>query len=226
MEDIVNRAPPTGTARVAHLRRGRPPREEAASRRQDRLEELSRAAAMVLAQQGVRAATMDALAEGLGVPKQVLYRYFPSKDELIHTILRRISALWRELQSRPWRGLGRNLRDVITLARANPSEFQILARHCALDPDLRHYFDDLHDGIVERTDKLLAGSSPRLASDDMLRGLCAQAVAGFLIDAVLWWLEHGEPTRDEDFFRWARQSLGTLYASWMPDARAVSPRSD
>jgi hypothetical protein len=60
----------------------------------------------------------------------------------------------------------------------------------------------------------------------MLRGLCAQAVAGFLIDAVLWWLEHGEPTRDEDFFRWARQSLGTLYASWMPDARAVSPRSD
>lgn len=192
-------------------------------RRQDRLDELTRAAAMVIAQQGVRATTMDLLADGLGVPKQVLYRYFVSKDDLINTILRRISALWRELQSRPWKGLGQNLRDVIALARANPDEFQILARHCAVDPELRHYFDALHQGIVVRTDTLLAGSSPRLASDAIMRGLCAQAVAGFLIDAVLWWIEHGEPDRDNDFLGWAKQSLGTLYASWIPHARSPDP---
>ncbi len=211
-------APQSGSARVTHLRRGRPPREEAAARRLERSEELARAAALVLARQGVRATTMDSLAEALGVPKAVLYRYFPSKDELLHAIMRRISGLWRDLQAQPWRGLSRNLQDVITLARANPNEFQILARHCAVDPDLRVYYDDLHQSIVTRTAGLLARSSPSLAADDMMRGLCSQAVAGFLIDAVLWWVEHGESGRDDAFVKWARQSLDSLYRRWMPDA--------
>lgn len=216
-----SRVDPVGTlssARVAHLRRGRPPREEAAARRQERSHELARAAALVLAHQGVRATTMDSLAEALGVPKAVLYRFYPSKDELLHAMMRRIAGLWRELQAKPWQGLGRNLQDVIALARANPNEFRILARHCAVDPDLRVYYDDLHESIVARTGDLLARSSAALASDHLMRGLCSQAVAGFLIDAVLWWVEHGEPGRDEAFVAWARQSLNSLYRRWMPDA--------
>jgi hypothetical protein len=92
---------------------------------------------------------------------------------------------------------------------------KILVRHCAIDPELRHYFDALHAGIVNRTEDLLAEANPRLAQDAMLRGLCAQAVAGFLIDAVLWWIEHGETERDEIFLVWAKQSLSTLYSRWM-----------
>ncbi len=205
----------SATPLVSHRRRGRPPREEAAALRQARVDELARAAAMVLAQQGVRGTTMDTLAVELGIPKQVLYRHFSSKDELIHTILQRMSGLWRELQTRAWKGLGRNLRDVISLVRANPNEMKILVRHCAIDPALRHYFDALHAGIVNRTEDLLAEANPRLAQDAMLRGLCAQAVAGFLIDAVLWWIEHGETERDEIFLVWAKQSLSTLYSRWM-----------
>jgi AcrR family transcriptional regulator len=211
----VVQAPDFATALVSHRRRGRPPREEAATRRQARVDELARAAAIVLAQQGVRGTTMDTLAVALGIPKQVLYRHFSSKDELIHTILQRMSALWRELQSRPWKGLGRNLREVISLARANPNELKILVRHCASDPELRHYFDALHSGIVKKTDDLLAETNPRLAQDTMLRGLCAHAVAGFLIDGVFWWIEHGEAERDESFLAWAKQSLASLYDRWM-----------
>lgn len=207
------------SARVTHLRRGRPPRGEAAARRQERARELARAAAFVLARQGVRATTMDSLAEALGVPKAVLYRYYPSKDELLHAILRRISDLWQDLQAQPWKGLSRNLQDVIALTRANPDEFLILARHCAVDPELRVYYDALHASIVTRTANLLARSSPSLARDDLMRGLCSQAVAGFLIDAVLWWIEYGARERDAAFVSWARQSLDSLYRRWMPDVR-------
>ena len=57
-----------------------------------------------------------------------------------------------------------------------------------------------------------------MAKDKVIRQLCSQAVTGFMIDAVLWWIENGDKKRDDDFFRWARQSLNTLYRQWMPDS--------
>jgi AcrR family transcriptional regulator len=208
----------TPTTRVAHLRRGRPRRDEAGERRIRRAGELMRAAAMVFAERGPRATTMDSLSEALGIPKAVLYRYFPSKDELLHAILGRILDQWTELHNRPWRGLSNNLRDVIALARANPDELRLLVRNCETDPELRRYYDTLHSTIVRFTEELLAEASEGMASDPVIRTLSSHAVAGFMLHGVLWWIEHADPSRDEDFMRWARDSLGTLYRRWMPDA--------
>jgi AcrR family transcriptional regulator len=218
MGDQLTRSTSRQTAKVTHLQKGRPPREEANARRQERTDELLRASALVLARNGVRHTSMDALAEQLGIPKTVLYRYFGSKDESVRSILQRILNQWTELQSQRWRGLSHNLHEVIALARANQSEFLLLARHSATDPDLRPFFESLHSSIVDRTDKLLELSSPSMAKDKVIRQLCSQAVTGFMIDAVLWWIENGDKKRDDDFFRWARQSLNTLYRQWMPDS--------
>ncbi len=222
----MTRSTPPPTARVTHLKKGRPPREEASARRQERTEELLRASAVVLERQGVRHTSMDALAEQLGIPKTVLYRYFGSKDEIVRSILQRILNHWTGLQTQPWKGLSHNLHQVIALARANQSEFLLLARHSATDPDLRPFFESLHSSIVERTDKLLEISSPSMAADKVIRQLCSQAVTGFMIDAVLWWIENGDKQRDDDFFRWARQSLDTLYRQWMPDSDWRPARRD
>lgn len=206
------------TTKVTHLQKGRPPLEEANARRQERSDELLRACALVLERNGVRRTSMDALAEQLGIPKSVLYRYFGSKDEIVRVILQRILNLWSDLQSKRWRGLSHNLHEVIALARTNQSEFLLLARHSAADPELRPFFESLHSSIVIKTDRLLEISSPSLKSDNVIRQLCSQAVAGFLIDAIIWWIENGENNRDEEFFQWARQSLKTLYREWMPDS--------
>ena len=207
-------SPRSQSAKVSHLRKGRPPRREADARRQERTEELLRAAAIVLARRGIRASSMDLIAEDLGVPKSVLYRYFPSKEELVRTILERARTRWCEVQARPWRGLSANLREVIALARDNPSELLLLVKHCAADPELRPYFDALQQSIIELTDRLLARASPPMARDATMRQLAARSVAGFIIDAVLWWTEHGDPARDADFYEWAWQSLATLYRHW------------
>jgi AcrR family transcriptional regulator len=214
------------TARVTHRQKGRPPREEAGARRLERSQELMRAAAIALSRRGVSGTSMEALSDDLGIPKSVLYRYFDSKDKLVRAILDQILLRWTELQKRPWQGLDANLRDVLALARSNPCEFLLLARHSALDPDLRPYFDRLHTSIVGRTERLISASGASLAKDAVMRQLCAQSVAGFLLEAVLWWIEHGRPDRDDDFLTWARQSLDTLYRRWMPDAdwRAQSVR--
>jgi hypothetical protein len=47
-----------------------------------------------------------------------------------------------------------------------------------------------------------------------------------MIDAILWWIENGENNRDDEFFRWARQSLKTLYREWMPDSNWHPKQSD
>jgi AcrR family transcriptional regulator len=206
------------TTKVTHLPKGRPPREEANARRQERTDELLRASALVLARNGVRYTSMEALAEQLGIPKTVLYRYFGSKDDMVRAILQRILDQWTELQSQRWRGLSHNLREVIALARANQSEFFLLARYSATDPDLRPFFESLHSSIVDRTDKLLELSSPWMVKDKVIRQLCSQSVTGFMIDGVLWWIENGDQKRDHEFLRWARQSLSTLYRQWMPDS--------
>lgn len=215
----------TQSAKVSHLPKGRPPRGEAGARRQERAEELLRAAAIVLARRGIRAVSMDALALELGIPKSVLYRYFPSREELVDAILRRVVDQLRELQSKPWRGLRNNLREVIAFARANPHGFLLIAKHCAVDPEFRAYFDEMHSSIVDFTDGMLERSSPSMAADPTLRKVCSHAVAGFMLDAVLWWIGHAGKERDEDFVRWARQSLDTLYRQWMPDSDWTPRRS-
>jgi len=87
------------TTKVTHLPKGRPPREEANARRQERTDELLRASALVLARNGVRYTSMEALAEQLGIPKTVLYRYFGSKDDMVRAILQRILGLVDEVDS-------------------------------------------------------------------------------------------------------------------------------
>lgn len=215
---LTTRTQKKPTPRVTHLRRGRPRRDEAGERRIQRADELMRAAAMVFAERGPRSTTMDSLAEALGIPKAVLYRYFPSKDELLHTMLGRILDQWTAMHKRPWRGLSNNLREVIALARANPHELRLLVRNCETDPELRRYYDTLHSTIVRFTEELLAQASQGMAADPVIRTLSSQAVAGLMLHAVLWWIEHADPARDEDFLRWARESLNSLYRRWMPDA--------
>jgi AcrR family transcriptional regulator len=164
------------------------------------------------------------LAQGAAAPRRSrgaapgARRYFESREELVHAILRRIVDAFGELQARPWRGLRNNLRDVIAFARAHPNEFLLVAKHSAVDPQFRVYFDEMHSSVVDFTDGMLERSSPSMAADPTLRKVCSHAVAGFMLDAVLWWIGHASKERDEDFVRWARQSLDTLYRQWMPDS--------
>lgn len=202
------------SVKVAHLSAGRPPRGEADVRRQERETELLAASATVFAQRGIGATSMDVLAEELGIPKSVLYRYFGTREALLRAILGGFAGQVSALQRQPWRGLGHNLREVLRLARANRSGFLLLTRHCPADPQYRSYFEALHKSIVEGTDLLLKSSSHSLAADATLRQLSSHATAGFLIDAVLWWIERGEAVRDDDFVAWARRAMDTMYAGW------------
>src|SRR4051794_28612533 len=79
--------------------------------RSERKDLFLREAAALFAERGLQHTTMDDLAARLGVKKVILYRYFASKDDLIHSVLERMEA--RLLQPVIESGLGAGVRFVL-----------------------------------------------------------------------------------------------------------------
>lgn len=71
----------TGVGAAAAVPAGRP------SRNSQRRRQILEIAARTVAQQGYHAASLDAIAEELGVTKAALYYYYPSKEEMLAAAL-------------------------------------------------------------------------------------------------------------------------------------------
>lgn len=65
---------------------------KAAMREEAKREQIRTAAQRLFLEHGFGGATTDAIAEGAGVSKETLYRYFPSKEELLADVLRHLIA--------------------------------------------------------------------------------------------------------------------------------------
>jgi len=50
-----------------------------------------------------------------------------------------------------------------------------------------------------------------------------EVVIGWLVEAVLTWLEVGDPARDDDVVRWAAEGLRAMRAGWVQSAIPFSP---
>jgi TetR/AcrR family transcriptional regulator of autoinduction and epiphytic fitness len=61
-------------------------------REEAKREQIRTAAQRLFLEHGFGGATTDAIAEGAGVSKETLYRYFPSKEELLADVLRHLIA--------------------------------------------------------------------------------------------------------------------------------------
>jgi AcrR family transcriptional regulator len=88
-------------------RRGRPKASDTVGDQAD----IIAVAKQLFFEQGVAAASMDAIAKAAGITKQTLYARFPSKDELYRAVIDDIMAAWRAYQ-------GPILRDDATLEQA------------------------------------------------------------------------------------------------------------
>ena len=51
----------------------------------------------------------------------------------------------------------------------------------------------------------------------------AEVVIGWLVEAVLVWLEVGDEARDDDMVQWATQGLRRMRAGWVDSAIPFSP---
>jgi AcrR family transcriptional regulator len=180
--------------------------------RRDRREAILRGAADAFARTGYAATSMEDIAAASGITKLIVYRHFDSKEELYRAVLQRVFDRQAEeflarYAAGPESGVG--ARSLLTVAREDPAGFRLLWQHAAREPQFADYARELRERAVDASRALLIGRV-----DESLFEWAAHTILGYLVEAVLNWLEHGDPERDEEFVELATGALRTGIGAW------------
>jgi AcrR family transcriptional regulator len=164
------------------------------SRREQTTERILDGAAAAFAKAGFAGTSMEEIAAAAGVSKLLLYRDFAGKRELYQAVLERTLARINERV--PAEASNDALRELIAAARRDPDGFTLLFRHAAREPEFAGYAARMQDEAIREAQKLMRDIEP----DPVLRRWAAETTVIITYQAIITWLEHGDPTRDEEFF--------------------------
>lgn len=169
---------------------------------------------------------MDDVAREAGVTRLIVYRHFASKGELYRAVLERVSLrLAEELDStRRDPSSGTVIGALLAVAREDPDGFRLLWVHAQREDAFAAYAAEFRRGAVAFAELMLAGRAP---VDGALHTWAVTYMVNASIDAVLGWLDDGDPADDERFVELTRRGLAAMIASWSTSGpqRAVQPPS-
>jgi AcrR family transcriptional regulator len=163
--------------------------------RAQRREQILAAATRAFARAGFANTSLDAIAAEAGVTPVILYRHFASKADLYREVLE--TANTRLVQATGIDDFDdASIPALIRAAAADPDAFRLLFRYAARETEFRDMIDTLIDQGTEVTRRHLA-SIP----DERWRSWAARLLPGMTIDAVIAWLDAGQPDPDQAAIR-------------------------
>ena len=160
--------------------------------RAERREQLLDAATRAFARASFANTSLDVIAAEAGVTLAILYRHFASKADLYRAVLENADTRLRET-------VGADTFDdasipaLVHAAAANPDAFRLLFRYAAREPEFRDTVDSLHSSSTEITRRHLASH----ITDDRWRSWAARLLPTLTTDAVIAWLDAGQPDADQ-----------------------------
>lgn len=170
-------------------------------------------AARAFSAAGFDATSMEDIAEAAGVTKLILYRHFESKEELYRSIVESVSGrLGAEVDEAMTRGRRRGVivPAFLTVAREDPDGFRLLWVHSAREPRFAAYAEQVGQASVDFSRVLLS----RRLSDPLILEWAAPLAVDFLVEAVLNWLDRGDPHADDRFVELTTRSIEALVDTW------------
>jgi AcrR family transcriptional regulator len=176
--------------------------------RADRREQILDAATRAFARAGFTATGLDDVAAEAGITRVLLYRHFDSKADMYRAVLDRAC---RRLED----NVGsdsldeRSLPALLRAAAADPDAFRLLFRYAAREP-----------GFRDLTDRLAAASAgvarahlaARIPDGPWLRW-ASQLIPTLAIEAVIAWLDAGQPDPEHAAARVAKAVHGIIDAA-------------
>ncbi len=183
--------------------------------RDDRHASILRGAAAAFAHGGFAGTSMDDVAAAVGVTRLIVYRHFDSKEELYRAVLQQVFERHAELfvagvQAHDPRAIGPGSH--LAVARELPDGYVLLWRHAAREPQFADYAAELRGRAVDAARSLLAATNP--TDDVVLERWAAEVIVGFIVEAVLSWLERGDPGRDDELLDLVSDGVTALRATW------------
>lgn len=188
-------------------------RKEAGRRlpRDERRQSILDGATRAFARAGFAATSMPEIAQASGITPIIVYRHFDSKEGLYRATLERVcTRLTAELEAGPEPGgFGIGAQSVLSAARHDPDGFHLLWRHAAREPLFSSYAAELREWAVGAAQRSMGDRVPPEAVQ-----WAAHAVVGYLVEAILNWLEFGDPRRDALFVKATNAAMRAGVKVW------------
>lgn len=159
--------------------------------RAERREQIITAATRAFARTGFTATGLDDVAAEAGVTHVILYRHFASKTDLYRAVLDRACTRLTDAVGTD----GYDDSSISTLLRAaagDPEGFRLLFRHAAREPEFRDVVDALRSASTDIAHRHLADLIP----DSPWQDWAARLVPTVTLEAVIAWLDAGQPEPD------------------------------
>ena len=176
--------------------------------RAQRREQILDAATRAFARTGFAATGLDDIAAEAGVTHVIVYRHFASKTELYRAVLDRARTRLAETV-----GIGTydegSIAALLRGAAADPDGFRLLFRHAAREPEFRDVVDGIRAVSTEIADRYLAEEIP----EGPWRQWAARLVPTLTLEAVIAWLDTGQPDPDHAADRIRHALHGVIQAA-------------
>jgi AcrR family transcriptional regulator len=177
-------------------------------RRAERREQLLAAATQAFARTGFAATSLDDIAAAAGISRVLLYRHFDSKTDLYRAVLdRAIGRLTAAVGTRDYTYA--SIDALLGAAATDPDGFRLLFRHAAREPEFRQQMDRVQRGMVATARRELA----RMIGDRAWAQWAAQLAPVVAIEAVMAWLDAGQPAPDHAADRIRQALAGVISAA-------------
>lgn len=174
-----------------------PPTKQAAARgsdpvrrmrRAERREQILQAATRAFARAGYSATSLDDIAGEAEITRVILYRHFESKNDMYRAVLDRACA---RLEA----SVGADNFDdnsipaLLRAAAEDPDGFRLMFRHAVREPEFR----DLTDAFTAASTDVAYRHLAEMIPDERWAKWAAQVIPTVTTEAVIAWLDAGQP---------------------------------
>ena len=162
--------------------------------RAQRREQILAAATEAFARNGFAATSLDDIAAQAGIARVLLYRHFDSKTDLYQAVLDRMCARLEAHVEEPVGGFTDDSVDgLLAAAVESPAGFRLLFQHALREPEFKERIEKFRADITAAAYLQISAVVP----DQALAGWAAQLAPAVAIEAIIAWLDAGQP--DPDF---------------------------
>jgi AcrR family transcriptional regulator len=191
--------------------------------RVQRREQILTAATEAFARSGFAATSLDDIAAEAGITRVVLYRHFDSKTDLYEAVLDRMCARLDAHVAEPAGGFtDASIVGLLEAAAESPAGFRLLFQHALREPEFSERIAKFRADISAAAYLQISALVP----DEGLARWAALLAPAVAIEAVIAWLDVGQPDPAQAAARVRQAVMGVIAAAVTPSVDCSFPSPD
>ncbi len=188
--------------------------------RAQRREQILTAATEAFARSGFAATGLEDIAAKAGITRVILYRHFDSKTDLYQAVLDRMCARLDAHVEEPVGGFtDASIDGLLATAAESPAGFRLLFQHALREPEFSERIEKFRADITAAAFLQISALVP----DEALARWAAQLAPVVAIEAVIAWLDAGQPDPAQAAARVRQTVIGVIGAAAASDVDCSFP---